>query len=156
MNLAITFQLAKGSDEGEDFQDVHANGAHIGKLVWWTGATSGWYFEGSDEQPRYVCPLEGEGFTMYGDPKILPLEEVKQLATAWILRQVKTVQVRNIHKDQLVAFMAGSKPFRVTFTKKLTGANKGWFKVQYEQPEVPGGIAEQTLKATEELEALYV
>ena len=59
---------------------------------------------------------------------------------------------RDIRKGNLVAFIAGSKTFEVTFTRKLRGAWAGWYKIQYKQPEVPGGIAEQTVRASEELE----
>lgn len=155
MKLDITFKLARGSQDGEDFQDVFANGEQIGKLVWWTGASAGWYFEGEDEQPRHICPLES-GLDADGEMILIPLDEVFKLTTEWLLKQVKTVKAKEIRKGQLVAFMAGAKPFRVTFTKKLSGANKGWVRVQYAQPEVPGGIAEQTLKATEELEVASV
>ena len=92
MNLKrarIMFKLSRFSDDGEDFQDVFADGENIGKLTWWTGATSGWYFEGHDGQPRYICPLEAEGFNKYGDPVLLSLDDVKERATEWLRQRGK-------------------------------------------------------------------
>lgn len=154
MPKEFTFKLARGSEDGEDFQDVFADGEQIGKLVWFTGASAGWYFEDLNEQNQYICPLEGAGTNKYGDPVVLPLEEVLKLATEWLSKRRTKVVAKDIRKGQTVAFIAGARGFKVTFTKKLTGAYKGWIKVQYEQPEVPGGIAEQTLKLNEELELL--
>ena len=45
----------------------------------------------------------------------------------------------------------GCKAFVVTFVAKGRHAYKGYIRVQYAQPEVPGGIAQQFVLASEDV-----
>lgn len=80
MNLAklrITFKPSTGSEDGEDFQDVFANGQFVGKLAWWTGAAAGWHFESKSEVLTEVCPLDN-GLDGDDQAALIPVSEVKQ------------------------------------------------------------------------------
>jgi len=75
----------------EDGQMVYVDGVYIGRLTWSTGVNAGWHFEAQDTgnpavdfKTWLVCPLD-KGLDKDEEMILLTVDEVKELATKWLL-----------------------------------------------------------------------